>query len=358
MRSNVFPKGMTAASSQLRHATFRSMQRDRNAWLGSAAVAVLVVAVTIVLVVSSLNVGQRSVEADFAQAAQLEAGDRVTVAGVSAGHVVGIRLAGNHVVVTMSLADDIELGADTSASIKLTTLLGSRYVDLVPAGSGSLPGGRVPLAHTSVPYDLQSALAGATTTFDQVDADKVGDALTKLSSQLGGLPQLITPVMQNIRTLSVVIANRRGQIGSLLTTTSRLTTVIRDQQANLGVLFTQGRDLLQEIQARRHSIELMISATSAVVRELKPIAVDDRSQVQGLLDNLNAMLGMLSRHDDLLRNVLQILPVPWRTWANLTGSGPELDANVPAGAFVDSFMCALSARSAQADLPPYFKDCK
>ncbi|MFE9320996.1 MCE family protein [Nocardia sp. NPDC052278] len=335
----------------------RQLEDLSRPWLGFTAIALLVVAVVAALVVNSFDIGERRLEADFAQAAQLGAGDQVTVAGVPVGHVVGLRLAGDHVTVTLSIGDNVALGPATTAAIKLTTLLGNRYVELAPAGSGALPNGRIPLAQTSVPYDLQSALADATTTFDQVDADKVGQALTELSTQLHGLPQLIPSVLQNITTLSGVIAERRGQIGTLLTSTSQLTTVIENQRAGLGVLVGQGRDLLREVAAKRQAIAALIAATSNLVRTLQPIAVDDQPEIQSLLDNLGQLVQMLSRHDDLLRNILQILPVPWRSWVDATGSGPELEANATSGAFLDSFMCALVGR-AKVQLPPYSEDCR
>ncbi|WP_405137767.1 MCE family protein [Nocardia sp. NBC_01388] len=334
----------------------RPLEDFSRPWLGLAAIGLLVLVVAVALIVNSLDIGQRRVEADFAQAAQLGVGDQVTVAGVPVGRVAGLRLAGDHVSATLSINNDVALGSATTAAIKLTTLLGNRYVELRPAGSGSMA--RIPLAQTEVPYDLQSALSDATTTFDQVDADKVGTALTDLSTQLQGLPQLVPSVMRNIKTLSGVIAERRDQIGALLTSTSQLTTVIQNQRTNLGVLFTQGSELLQAVQAKRQAITQILTATANLVNTLQPLAVNDQPEIQSLLNNLNQITGMLARHDDLFRNILQILPVTWRNWANLTGSGTELDANATSGAFIDSFMCALVARAPQVNLPPYSEDCK
>jgi phospholipid/cholesterol/gamma-HCH transport system substrate-binding protein len=336
----------------------RRLEEYRPFWLGVFALGALIVAIVVALTINSLNFGDERVDADFAQAAQLGPGDQVTVAGVPVGHVTAVGLSGDHVAVSMSVDGRVRLGADTTATIKLTTLLGNRYVELDPAGAGSLPGRRIPLAHTVVPYDLEAALADVTTTFQQVDADRVAEALTDLSGQLNGLPQLMPAVLQNVRTLSTVIAERRDQIGALLASTSRLTGVIQGQRANLGVLFDQGGDLLREILSRKQAIETMLAATTTLVAQLVPLAVNDQPQIRTLLANLNEMIGMLSRHDDLMRNILQILPVPWRAWSDLTGSGPELDANASSGAFVDSFMCALVGQAPQLHLPPYSEECR
>lgn len=324
--------------------------------LGLLALGGLIVAIVIALTVNSMNFGNKNVQVDFAQAAQLGAGDRVTIAGVPVGHVTTIRLTDGHVAVTLSVRHSVRLGPDTTAAIELTTLLGNRYVELDPAGSGNSD--RIPLQHSSVPYDLESALADATTTFGQVDADQVAEALTDLSGRLNGLPELIPSVMQNVRTLSTVIAERRGQIGALLASTSRLTGVINSQRTDLGALFDQGGDLLRALLTRKQAIESMVAATTTLVDRLAPLAVRDQPEIVTLLGNLREITAMLSRHDDLLRNILQVLPVPWQSWANLTGTGPELDATASSGAFLDSFMCALVGRAPQVHISPYSQECR
>jgi phospholipid/cholesterol/gamma-HCH transport system substrate-binding protein len=69
-------------------------------------------------------------------------------------------------------------------------------------------------------------------------------------------------------------------------------------------------------------------------------------------------LQTLSSNDDLLRNAMQILPVPIRNFANVTGNANEADFSSIAGPFVDSWMCAVSGRANQVNLPEYLKDCK
>ena len=53
--------------------------------------------------------------------------------------MTGTRLDGDQVVVTMKIKHSVALGADTRAAIKLTTLLGSRYVELRPADREACP---------------------------------------------------------------------------------------------------------------------------------------------------------------------------------------------------------------------------
>ena len=77
-----------------------------------------------------------------------------------------------------------------------------------------------------------------------------------------------------------------------------------------------------------------------------------------LLADLDTLTGMLSQHDDLVRNILQVAPVALRGLANATGTGNAIDMNIANGLLNDSWMCAISGRAKQFGMIQYFKDCK
>ncbi|MFC8044064.1 MCE family protein [Nocardia sp. NPDC057353] len=326
--------------------------------IGALALATLAAVLLAALGVNTLGPGQRSYEFEFAQAAGLSVGDRVTVAGVGVGTVTEQELAGDHVLVTARIEDSVRVGADTRAAIKLTTLLGARYLELSPAGDGAPPDDRIPLSHTSVPYDLQQALENAATTFDQVDAAQIGRSLDTLATQLDGLPAVLPEVLANVRSLATLLGDRRADLGSLLAGVRELSTVLRDQQDDLATVATVGRDLLRDIVARRDVLTGLIGAVTRLVEQVRGLVVDDRARIDELVAGLGGLLGSLARHQDLLRSTLEILPVPVRNLTNASGTGNDVDFTAPAGVLVDSWMCALSGRADGLNLPPYFGDCR
>lgn len=336
----------------------RPVERGGLIKLGFATVTVIAVVLIGALGIGKLGVGKASYQAEFGQAAGLSDGDQVTVAGVRVGTVTSMRLAGDRVLVTMDIDDNVHLGSATRAAVKLTTLLGARYVEVQPAGSDSLERGRIPLSQTEVPYDLQTALQDATATFEAVDARKLAQSMTTLSAQLQGSPEILPQALDNIQHLSSVIAKRRDQIGAMLRSTQRVTEVLGNQREGLGLLVTQGNEVLGELAARRDVLVRLIDATTTLVNTLRPVLVEDRGQVDALLANLEQMQDAIGRNDALLRNTLQIMPVPLRNFANATGDGNEFDFTSSGGTMIDSFMCAISSRAEQFNLPPYFQDCK
>ena len=326
--------------------------------LGAVAVTLLAVVVLLVVGASRIGLGKVTYEAEFAQAAQLTPGDQVSTAGVPIGTVESLHLDGDHVVVRMSIDRSVDLGADTRAAIELTTLLGSRYVDIAPAGAGSLPDRRIPLSHTSVPYDLQTALQNATSTFEQVDADRIATSMTVLADQLDGAPALVPEMLHNIENLAGVIAERRGQIGTLLASTEELTTAVRNQQVTLGRMVGQGQILVSELDARIGALRRLLEATTTLVDRLQHIVGEQQPQVVRLLTDLEHLVTALANRQDVLRSTLQILPVPLRNFTNATGSANALDFNAPAGTLIDSWMCAVGNQARSMTLAEYFKDCK
>ena len=335
----------------------RPIESFNRIWLGTIALGVIAVIVGVVILISALGIGKTTYHAEFTQAATLRPGEQVTVAGVLVGAVDSLELNGAKVVVNFKVRNDIHLGRDTRAAIKLTTLLGSRYIALAPAGDGDLDDGTIPLSNTTVPYDLQKTLADATNTFADVDAERIAQSLTTLTTGLKGVPEALPDALRNLRSLSDILASRRVQLRTLLSSTDTVTAMIRDQRANLGSLVTEGRDLLGELTSRRQTVAGLFASATALVDTLKRVLADE-PELNDLLASMRDLSDMISRNDALLRNILQTLPIPIRNVANGFGSGVGADATLPNGIMVDSWMCALSVRAQQFNLTPYFQDCQ
>lgn len=336
----------------------RPLESYNKTWLGFVALAVVGVLVATSLLVKVLGFGYTHYTAEFLQAASLRAGNPITIAGIEVGSVSSIKLAGDHVEAGLKVRNNVPLGKDTRAVVKVMTILGSRYLELVPDGPGSLPGKTISLAHTEVPYDLQSLLEDATTTFEQVDSDQFAQSLAVLGKQLEGVPPLVPQAMANLHTLSAITADRRDQLGALLKSTQRVANTLRRQQTDLGNLMDQGQDLIGHLVAREATFHAMLAALTQLVDQLDKIVVNHRPMLDELFTNLHELTNMVGQHDDLLRNLLQAAPVPLRGLTNATGYGPVVEFNLANGLAIDSWMCAISGRAKEFGMIQYFKDCK
>lgn len=336
----------------------RPLESYNRLWLGVIAVAVVSVLIGAMLLVRVADIGYTQYTARFLQAAALKAGNPVTVAGIPVGEVKSMRLAGDHVEAKIKVRNDVALGEDSRATIMVTTILGSRYLSLEPAGDGALPDKTFDLSHTDVPYDLQEALTDVTTTFEQVDSDKFAQTLQILGSQLETLPPVIPQALQNTHTLSTIIAQRRDQVGELLKTTELISNTLHRQKSTIGSLMNQGNSLLAEFVARRATFHAMMDALTNLVQTLSGIVIDDRPELEQLLVDLRELSSLLAKNDGMLSSILQTAPIAMRNIANMTGTGNAIDFNASSGLLVDSWMCAISGRAKQFGMIQYFQDCK
>ena len=343
---------------------FRGQPRKRvledlnKTMVGLVALAVLTALLATLVIITKVGPGYRRISAEFIQAAALMPKNPVTVAGIPVGTVTGMELIGDRVRVDMRVQDDIEVGKDSRAVIMVTTILGSRYLALHPGGGGPLPNNTIDLNHTEVPYDLQQALQDVAVNYGEVNTDDLADAIKVLGKQVESLPPLIPKAMDNLKKLSTVMADRRAQFGSMLKTMDLVTSTLRRQQASIGGMVNQGQQLLGEFVMRRAAFHAMMRSLTDLVRVLDDTVIDDRAQVDALLANMNKLTGLLSKHDDLVRGILQSAPVALRGLANATGTGNALETNFANGILVDSWMCAISGRGKQFGMIQYFKDCQ
>ena len=332
---------------------------DRNkTTIGLVSLALITALLAGLVILTKVGPGYRRYSAEFIQGAALLPKNPVTVAGIPVGTVTGMRLAGDHVVVDMKVQNNVPLGKDTQAEIMVTTILGSRYVALRPGGDGALANNTIDLNHTKVPYDLQQALQDVAINYGEVDTDNLASAIGLLGKQIEQLPPMIPKSMENLKRLSAVMAERRDQFGSMLKTMDMVTATLRRQQTSIGSMVNQGQQLLGEFVARRAAFHGMMQGLTSLVNVLDDTVINDRTQVDALMANMNQLSGLLAQHDDMLSSILQSAPVALRGLANATGTGNALDTNFSNGILVDSWMCAISGRAEQFEMIQYYKDCK
>ena len=78
-----------------------------------------------------------TLDARFSSASGVNPGSRVEIAGVRVGTVKDVVLSDNFfAIVTLELPNSMQLDDDTIASVKTAGLIGDRFIDLSPGGSG------------------------------------------------------------------------------------------------------------------------------------------------------------------------------------------------------------------------------
>jgi phospholipid/cholesterol/gamma-HCH transport system substrate-binding protein len=301
--------------------------------VATAIIGLLLVALVVLVAFNwpALFGGGTTYRAEFREAAGLRSGDMVTVAGVEAGRVNDVELAGDRVLVSFTVTD-AWVGDRTSASIEIRTLLGAKTLALDPQGDAELDSdGTIPLARTSSPFDVVEAFDGLSGTLDQIDTGQLAQSLDTLADTFRDTPPEIRGALDGLSRLSTTIASRDEEIRTLLAGTHELSRTLADRNAEVEKLLKDGNLLLGELQRRREAISKLLDGTIALSEQLRGLVADNTEQLRPTLEQLDRVAALLQRNKDALGAGIRDLAVFVRLFANATGNGE----------WFDNYVCAL-----------------
>src|SRR5215510_2333557 len=175
--------------------------RERNP-ISVALAGLAILAVIALLTYFSGNLpiigGGTGYTAYFAEAAGLQPGNEVRIAGVTVGRVTGISLDHGKVAVTFRVRD-AWIGDRTTASIEIKTLLGDKYLALDPLGtSAQKPGAPIPLSRTTSPYDVTQAFSGLGQQISKINTAQLTQSLRTLSAAFATTPPYVRKALRGL----------------------------------------------------------------------------------------------------------------------------------------------------------------
>uniref|UniRef100_UPI003D91D858 MCE family protein n=1 Tax=Gordonia sp. B7-2 TaxID=3420932 RepID=UPI003D91D858 len=313
-------------------------RNNKRLWYGLIGAVVIVALLLGVTALANAHLGKKTYTGDFAQAGGIRPGDKVRVAGIDKGEVTDTELEGNHITITMKVDQDVDVTANGSAEIKMSTLLGQRYIDL-SLGDSSEPAPDGKIEQTRVPYDLQRTIEAGAPILNDLNSDSLSQSIRTLNKQLAGAPAITKPTIDALTAMSKVITNRKDQINQLLADTQTVTGIVTDNQAQLAIIVGQGRQLAQKITAREALVTRMLDGIAALSEQAKAVAGENANQLAPIMTNLNTVSQGLEKNRKNLRKILEILPVTARLTNNVIGDGPYANSYLPWGIFPDNWLC-------------------
>jgi virulence factor Mce-like protein len=305
--------------------------RDRNpVIIGAVSLTVIAALVFLAFNAQSLPLigGGTVYRAQFSEAAGLQPDDPVRVAGVKVGKVEGLKLEKGAVTVEFRVSDAF-VGDQSEAAIKIETVLGAKYLALVPRGATELdPDKPIPVARTASPYDVVEAFADLSTTVEQLDTTQLANSFEVLSQTFADTPDEVCTSLQGLARLSDTISSRDAQLGQLLTATRKVSQVLADRNGEFTQLIVDSNTLLTEVQRRRELIDSILQSTQQLSQQLSGLVADNRATLTPALQQLSTVTDILSRNRAALAQTINKLAPFVRVFTNTLGNGRWFDSFV------------------------------
>ena len=199
----------------------------------------------------------KSYIAEFTDVSGLHEGDNVRIAGVRVGRVDSMRLVGTRADVTMSVQADQPVFENTQVVIRYQTLVGQRFVALVPGPGRARPladGARIPADRTEPSFDLSSLLNGFAPLFSVLqpaDVNRLSDTIVSVLQSSG--PEIV-PLLEQTATLTNTVADRDHIIGSVIDNLNPVLDQLASKGSQTDALIAQTRRLVDGLNANTDRI--------------------------------------------------------------------------------------------------------
>ncbi|MGV0715548.1 MlaD family protein [Mycolicibacterium sp. XJ662] len=161
--------------------------------------------------------GQKSVVFYTDDAAAVQRGDDVRMAGISVGRVASRTLEGNQVKVRATVDESAFVGDQSQVHVRMLTVVGGYYVNLVSLGDKPLGHNPIPVSRVTMPYSLMRALADTTKVSEHTNPAPIRASLDRVQEGLHGTNlDTMTAVIDAGNALTATIDRQRGQISAIL----------------------------------------------------------------------------------------------------------------------------------------------
>jgi phospholipid/cholesterol/gamma-HCH transport system substrate-binding protein len=324
---------------------------ERRPWLiGLVSIAVLLAGTTLAFSINRFEGlrGVYSISADLTDAAGLQPGNEVRIAGVKVGKVTEITLTDHSARVDLEISDDIRIPQETDLEVKLKTLLGQKFIDLqfprayleaVSAGNaegateGFLTAGDViPLEQTDVPFEVHQAAREGTAALEAIDKKALRRMLRVLAGTVEVSKEEIAEAFTALDRAGEVLAPKSAGIGRLLRDLDDVSATLARSDRDIDELLGGGADLLEVLAARRAETSSLLAAADDLGRTLGLLLQVARGSIETGSRDLNSILLVAESELDSLERAIEEL-----------GPAQELFARpLQFGRFTEGHVCAVT----------------
>ena len=252
-----------------------------------------------------------SVQVEFRDVLDLVPQSSVKVNDVTVGKVTDIELEGYHAEVTLALRGDVELPDDALARIRMTSLLGEKFVSLEPPAEGASDdlledGDVIPLARSGRNPEVEEVLGAMSLLLNGGGVAQLKTIATELNKAFEGRESDVRSVLDQLDTFMRQLDDNKGDIIEAIESLNALAVSINEQRGSIELALDEMPAALASIDKQRDDLVKMLEALNElsavgteVIRQSKVATVDS-------LRSLDPVLTKLAEAGDSLPKAFQV----------------------------------------------------
>ncbi|RSN01792.1 hypothetical protein DMB42_37060 [Nonomuraea sp. WAC 01424] len=269
----------------------------------------------------------------FADALDLVPRSACKVDDVTVGEVTGVELGRDwRADVVCQVRGDVALPDRTTAAISQTSLLGEKFVRLVPAGRGRLSG-PIPVARTSTTAEVEEVLSAASLLVDGGGLDQVATLNHELGDVLDGRSARLKDLLRRLGAFAAGLDGSKRQIVRLIDELDDLTGTLAAQRATIRTTATEIGPAVTLLKDQRTDLTAMLAALDRLGRTATRVVERSHADTLANLRHLRELLLNLDRARDSVADGLATaitFPFPGSASTMLRGDYGNTDLTVDA----------------------------
>lgn len=292
-----------------------------DAALGAFILASLGILAYMSLAVGGLKIGQGvSVKAEFDNATGLVKDAAVLIAGVNVGNVDSLAVKHDKAVVTLRLRKDAGVRKDVQAAIRAKSLLGEKYVELVPQSetAPAIENGDL-ITKTTVPVEIDELMTHLGPVIKDIDPKDLRTIVKNVALSLDGngpaINQAIAQSSGTLTRLNAMLATNETKINAIV---SNLEAVTGDSKSLLADNRDEVRRIVTNLDKVSASAPGLVSRLDRITGQTEQLTASLGERGPSLVKNLDATLVKLPKTLDQTDPLLTKLPGTLDTLEKLT----------------------------------------
>lgn len=264
--------------------------RRQILWGTGALVLMTVIALAAALLYVS-PLGWKIVTFYTDDALSIRPGDDVRIAGVTVGKVQDRTLVSNQVRVRLGIKDYAFVGDRSQVEVRMLTVVGGYYVNLVSLGDAPLGAKPIPAERATMPYSLMRTLVDTTKVTEEVNPRPFKESLDQLQKGLTGTNiESLSAIVDAGNTVMSTIDKQRGQITAILNLSDEWIRTLSDFDDELKQIVKKVAILEQALSLYSKGFGEALDGMSKVFDALAPVFLFYRNHRDESLERIRRFI--------------------------------------------------------------------
>jgi phospholipid/cholesterol/gamma-HCH transport system substrate-binding protein len=277
-------------------------------------------------VVGGMKIFHRSysIKAVFSDASDVGPGDPVRVAGIDVGKVSSIQRQPHSVQMAFQINKGVKLSQGISASVRLRTLLGKKFIDIADPGTGPpiASGTVVPETRTKPATDVDQVITAFRGSVQRTDVAAVNAVMQEFDKVMAGRADDVGRLIRGLSSLSTNLAGRKADIDRLIAASDQLSGAVDQRRDALGTSLDGMATALDSLAARRQQLTSLIDGVKGLSDHLAPLIERNQGTLDKTLSDLIEVTQVLNDKKDRINIALDQLPEDIHNLRKVSKSGP------------------------------------